>query len=165
MSASPISPDAFRQAMRHWASGVAVVTTQFEGTMRAILITSFLSLSVDPPTVLVSIRRDGLTHDLIQSSGIFAVHLLAADQEDLAQRLGYQNDASYRTLTSIPWRIGQSGAPILLHSLTYLDCRVTNALDTVDHTLFIGEVVDSSITDAEPLLHWNRAFRRLSLER
>lgn len=160
----PLSGEQFRQVMRQWASGVNVVTVRHDDAIRAILVTSFLSVAIDPPTVLVSIRRDGETHRLLEAGGVFAVNLLREDQAALARRLGYADDPDARSLRTIAHHTGSTGAPLLDDCLAGLDCRVIGAFPTRDHTLFLGQVEEATDHGGAPLLHWERDFRRLLLE-
>lgn len=160
----PVSGDSFRQVMRQWASGVTVVTVRHEVAVRAILVTSFLSVGLDPPTVLVSIKRDGETHRMLEAGRIFAVNFLHEEQADLANSLGYANDPDSRALRNVPYHSGATGAPLLDDALSYLDCRVIDAFETRDHTLYVGVVEDAGGGTRRPLLHWERNFRRLEKE-
>ncbi|MGI8912546.1 MAG: flavin reductase family protein [Chloroflexota bacterium] len=160
----PVSGDSFRQVMRQWASGVTVVTVRHEAAVRAILVTSFLSVGIDPPTVLVSIKRDGETHRLLEAARVFAVNFLHQEQGELAQSLGYANDPAARALRTVSFHAGVTGAPLLDDCLAYLDCRVMEAFETRDHTLYVGVVEDAAGEDRRPLLHWERGFRRLEKE-
>lgn len=160
----PVSGDSFRQVMRQWASGVTVVTVRHSTAVRAILVTSFLSVGLDPPTVLVSIKRDGETHRLLEAARVFAVNILHEGQAELAQSLGYANDPEARALRNIPFHVGVTGAPLLNDCACYLDCRVIEAFETRDHTLYVGVVEDAAGEGQRPLLHWDRAFRRLQWE-
>jgi flavin reductase (DIM6/NTAB) family NADH-FMN oxidoreductase RutF len=160
----PVSDNSFRQVMRQWASGVTVVTVRREAAVRAILVTSFLSVGLDPPTVLVSIKRDGETHRLLEAARLFAVNFLHDGQDELARSLGYANDPDVRALRGVPWHSGITGAPLLDDCLVYLDCRVVEAFETRDHTLYIGMVEDVGGPGGRPLLHWERDFRRLAME-
>ena len=160
----PVSGDSFRQVMRQWASGVTVVTVRHEAAVRAILVTSFLSVGLEPPTVLVSIKRDGETHKLLEAARVFAVNFLHQEQAELAQSLGYANDPDARALRSVPYHAGVTGAPLLDDCACYLDCRVIEAFETRDHTLYVGVVEDAAGEGLRPLLHWERAFRRLQIE-
>jgi flavin reductase (DIM6/NTAB) family NADH-FMN oxidoreductase RutF len=159
----PVSGDRFRDAMRRWASGVTVVTVRHDEHVRAILVTSFLSVSLDPPTVLVSIRRDGETHRLLEASRLFAVNLLRAEQAALATALGYANDPAARSLATAAYHSAATGAPILDDCLAFLDCRIVEQFETKDHTLYVGLVEASDAGEGAPLVHWERAFHRLAL--
>jgi flavin reductase len=156
-----LSDDAFRRVMRRWASGVTVVTVRHEEHVRAMLVTSFLSVSLDPPLILVSIKRGGDTHRLLEASQRFAVNILHDGHADLANRLGYLNEESARSLRTVPFHSGVTGAPILDDCLAYLDCRVVEQHEATDHTLYVGQVEDGAERDGYPLMHWERAFHRL----
>ncbi len=159
----PLSGDAFRQVMRRWASGVTVVTTRHNDRVRAILVTSFISVAVDPVTVLVSISRSGETHHILESSKVFAVNILHEGQASLANRLGYLNEPAARALIGVPHHAEVTGAPILDDCLAYLDCRVMTSFETAQHTLYVGVVEAGAEFNRRPLLHWERAFHALEV--
>ncbi len=156
-----VSDDTFRRVMRRWGTGVTVVTVRHGNEVRAILVTSFLSVSIDPPTVLVSIRRGGETHRLLEAGKVFAVNLLNDGQADLAHRLGYAGDETLRSLRGVAHHFGTTGAPIFDDSMAWLDCRVIDQHETKDHTLYIGLVEAGDEIDSHPLVHWERRFWRL----
>ena len=81
----PISIDEFKQTMRQWASGVTIVTMQADGFAHGLTVSGFLSLSLEPPLVLISIGQELHSHDLLNKSRAFAVNLLRADQQSLCR--------------------------------------------------------------------------------
>jgi len=83
---SPVTAETFKSAMRHFPTGVTVVTSVREGEPRGVTVSSFASVSVDPPLVLICINREARSYLFISESKIFCVNILAGDQEQLAQR-------------------------------------------------------------------------------
>ena len=153
-----ISPETFREVLGHFATGVTVVTTRLGDELHGATVNAFASVSLDPPLVLVSINKDASSHDLIAGSGVFAVNILHAVQSDLAAVLARKGteeaDAAHR-LAGIPHRIGTTGAPVLLDSLAFADCRVVDTISAGDHTIFVGHVADggSSVFGTSPLIY------------
>jgi len=81
----PVNADQFRSALRLWASGVSIVTTRRDGEgMLGITVSSFSSLSLDPPLVVICIAREARSHDLIAARRAFAVNILREDQRPLS---------------------------------------------------------------------------------
>ncbi len=157
----PISSDQFKYVMRQWASGVSIVTMQAEERRHGLTVSGFLSLSPEPPLVLISIGQELTSDTLLQASGAYAVNFLRDDQQKLsdcfAGRLG-QIDRFEGLIT----HTAATGAPILEDCLAWLDCRVVSSQVVGDHTLFIGEVVAAGVNDAvKPLIYWNADYRRL----
>jgi flavin reductase (DIM6/NTAB) family NADH-FMN oxidoreductase RutF len=160
-----IEPQAFREVMAHWASGVTVVTTLEQDQPVGITVSSFASLSLQPPQILVCINRKLYTHDTLVRSGFFAVNILTIDQVAWGMRFAGMVPEAEDRFQGIQWFHAETGAPLLPAVLGWLDCRVRHALDGGDHTIFVGEVVASSVRDdGEPLMYFNRSWRRLASE-
>ncbi|HEY0913184.1 MAG TPA: flavin reductase family protein, partial [Bradyrhizobium sp.] len=81
-----ISSDDFRGAMRHLTGGVSVITVGRSEDITGMTVTSVASLSVDPPTLIVSINRESSSWPILKRQGFFGVNILAADQLDVAER-------------------------------------------------------------------------------
>ena len=160
----PIPIDQFKFVMRQWASGVTVVTMQTETRRHGLTISGFLSVSLEPPLVLISIGEELTSEALLKESAAFVVNFLRDDQSELSDRFAGRLGVVDR-LEGIPTRPALSGAPILQDCLTWLDCRVVQTLAAGDHVLYIGEVMAAGVNDpARPLLYWNADYRKLATE-
>jgi flavin reductase (DIM6/NTAB) family NADH-FMN oxidoreductase RutF len=158
----PISHEAFRQTMGHWASGVTVVTTRRPGGIHGMTASSFCSVSLDPPLVLVCVDRRNRTHSHLAEQGAFCAHILAVGQEELSQRCAGRMGEHGNELHGVPYREGKTGAPVLEGCLAYLDCRVLYAHDGGDHTIFVGQIEEAGVDeDAHPLLYFRGRYHRL----
>ena len=154
-------PNDFKRAMSQFASGVTVVTTKHGDTPIGITASSFTSLSLDPPLVIVSLDKKLFTHNVIAESGFFAVNVLSARQLDLGMRFAGMKPEIKDRFAGINVRTAATGSPILPNSLAWVDCKVWNMYDGGDHTIFVGEVKDLSVSDYDmPLLYHNRLWRR-----
>src|SRR5580692_1696203 len=85
------SPDDFRGAMRHLVGAVSVVTAGRGSDITGMTVTSVSSLSIDPPTLIVSINRESSTWPVLKRYGVFGVNVLTSDQIDIAERFSGQN--------------------------------------------------------------------------
>ena len=83
---TPVDAESLRHAMRQWATGVAIVTSAHNGMAHGMTVTSFTSVSLTPPQVLISLALETRTHGLVRASRIFAVSLLGAGQEAISDR-------------------------------------------------------------------------------
>jgi len=154
-------PNEFKRAMSQFASGVTVVTTKHGDTPIGITASSFTSLSLNPPLVLVSLDKKLFTHNVIAESGVFAVNVLSARQWELGMRFAGLLPEIKDRFAGLQIRTAESGNPIFPESLAWVDCKVWNMYDGGDHTIFVGEVTDLSVSDADvPLLYHNRLWRR-----
>ena len=126
--------------MRAFPSGLAVLTVDLDGERLGLTVGSLVSLSLEPPLVGVAVNRDAAMHELLRGAGAFALSLLAADQAALAQHFA-RGVPPIAMWERVPWRGGETGAPLLDGALGWLECRVAAQHPTGDHTLFVGEVV------------------------
>lgn len=154
----PIDEFRFRQAMGHFASGVTVVTTAHQGQLHGMTVSSFSSLSLKPPLVLICVDRNVVCHDAIVASGCFAVNFLEKHQEHLSRRFATPNIDKFM---GVAWSSGQLGLPLLDDTLTAIECRLHATYDGGDHTIFVGEVMDADIREGSPLLYYRRGYHEL----
>jgi flavin reductase (DIM6/NTAB) family NADH-FMN oxidoreductase RutF len=145
------TPAALTAVMRRVPFGVAVVTVDLEGERLGLTVGSFVSLSLEPPLVGVSIAREAAVHELLHRAGGFALSLLAAGQEAVAQHFarGVPPLAHWH---GIAHREGARGAPLIEGALGWLECRVWAEHDAGDHTFFVGEVLGCELGEAQPPL-------------
>lgn len=160
---SQLSPDALREAMRAWSSGVTIVTAVHKGETHGMTVSSFTSISVDPPLIIVSLQTDSRTHSLTWRSRAFAVTILSTDQQELSDRFaGLVPDEEDR-LVGVDTETMITGAPLIKGGLSWFDCRVTQTIPVGTNTLFLAEVVAAQTHDGgEPLMYYDRGYRRLS---
>ena len=158
-----IHPATFKNTMSRFASGVTVITTRYNGEKHGMTASSFCSVSLDPPLVLVCIAKHLRSHELIEKSGVFAVNILGADQLDWGMRFAGMNPEIEDRFAGIKVTIAATDSPILPRTLGWVDCQLRHCYDGGDHTIFVGEVLagDTGQKDS-PLLYYNRAWRELA---
>ena len=154
----PIDEAAFKLAMSHFASGVTVVTTEHGGKPFGMTVASFASLSLHPPLVLICIEKGVKTHDAIAAAGKFGVSILTEAQGHISSRFASRVDDKF---SGIEARRGSLGVPLIGGALTTLECSVYDQLPGGDHTIFIGEVVDSQTKEGVPLLYFRSGYREM----
>jgi flavin reductase (DIM6/NTAB) family NADH-FMN oxidoreductase RutF len=157
----PVTPDEFRDALGCWASGVSIVTSRSGERVHGMTVSAFSSASLDPPLVLVCADKSSDTCRLIAESGVFAVNILAQDQDALSRRFAEKRDEE-RRFEGLALERGVTGAP-LLRGLASLDCTLVAAHDAGDHVIYVGRVEAlRQARDAEPLLYYRGSYRKLS---
>lgn len=158
----PVESDLLRQAMRFWATGVTVVTAAHAGRQHGMTVSSFTSVSLDPPQVLVSLSQETRTHDLVTHSRHFGITVLNAHQQELGDRFAGRVSDELERLNGLETFTLVSGVPLLRGGLAHLDCHVVTTIGSGTHTLFIAEVLAAqSVAEGEPLLYFNRDYRQL----
>ncbi|MBX3011971.1 MAG: flavin reductase [Caldilineaceae bacterium] len=153
----------FKNTLSHWASGVTVVTTKTGDELVGMTASSFSSVSVSPPQILVCIAQKLHTYQAISASGFFAVNILAVTQVEWGMRFAGMIPGVTDRFQGIPLQTAVTGAPILPDVQGWLDCRVAHAYAGGDHTIFVGEVVAGAVNEAAmPLLYYHRNWRQLA---
>ncbi|MFF0447358.1 flavin reductase family protein [Streptomyces sp. NPDC004609] len=160
-------PGEFREAMRLWATGVAVVTTQSPEGPHGMTLNSLLSVSLDPPTLLISLKRGSRTADVIQRTGRFTVNVLAAGQQALADRFTQRRVFGAEQFAGVRHRPSPGGGgPELEGAAVVLTCRTTQRIEVVDHTLIVAGASVGRRPPADdsrgPLLYVDRGYRDLT---
>jgi flavin reductase (DIM6/NTAB) family NADH-FMN oxidoreductase RutF len=158
----PVSTDAFKAAMRRFATGVTIVTTAHEGSIHGFTVNAFASVTADPPTVLVCVNKTARAHPIIAESGSFCVNILGLEQRPVAE-IFTTADPKDR-FEAIAHRAGPSGSPILDGVLAYVDCAVEEEITAGTHTIFIGRVLESGERSGPPLGYYDRAYRDFGIE-
>jgi flavin reductase (DIM6/NTAB) family NADH-FMN oxidoreductase RutF len=149
-----------RRAWGQFATGVTVVTARDGNGARGMTANSFISVSLDPPLVLVSIDTRNRTYQLLEQNREFAVSVLSTEHQVWSDRFaGRQGDVQDR-FDDIPHTITAEGLPILAGSLAYFICQVVAVHPAGDHSLFIGQVVRFAYTSGgSPLVFFGGGYR------
>jgi flavin reductase (DIM6/NTAB) family NADH-FMN oxidoreductase RutF len=141
--APDISSDEFRGAMRHLTGGVSVITVGQGKDITGMTVTSVSSLSVEPPTLIVSINRESSSWPILKRQGFFGVNILAADQLDVAERFtGKGGVKGADRFSGAQWTTRISGVPLLAGALAAIDCEVEDIVERHSHAIVIGRVLD-----------------------
>lgn len=157
--------DALRSAMRRWATGVTVVTARRGERRTGMTVSAFFSVSLSPPTVVVSLHEGAPTLSLIRESMAFGVSILPEDAGELSVRFAApdRNGADDR-FAGLAVHEGETGVPLLADALAWLDCRVLGLHPAGTHVLVLGTVVAARDTGSKagPLLYYDRAYRSVA---
>lgn len=150
----PFSGREFRAALGAFATGVTVIASRGAAGPYGMTANAFASVSLDPPLVLVCVIRGARGSETIQANGVFAVSVLALEQEALSRHFASKDrPRGAATFAGVCCREEVTGAPILEGSAAWLDCRLAAAHEAGDHLIFVGEVLALGCDpDAEPLL-------------
>lgn len=154
-----IDPQVYKRTMGQWCAGVTVVTTVNDGVPYGMTANSFISVSINPLLVLVSVDHKAQIHGLITRSQVYAVNILKAEQVDWGKRFAGLMKEIVNRFEGIDYQVAVTGSPVLPGVIGWVDCRLYTAQEVGDHTLFIGEVLAAEGPGgAEPLLYYNRQW-------
>jgi flavin reductase (DIM6/NTAB) family NADH-FMN oxidoreductase RutF len=155
-----VSSDDFRGAMRHLAGGVSVITAGRGREITGMTVTSVSSLSVDPPTLIVSVNRDASSWPVLKRHGFFGINILAADQLEVAERFsGKGGLKGAERFTGAQWITCRSGVPLLAGALAAIDCAVEETIERHSHAIVIGRVLDVQASGrSAALAYWQGRY-------
>ncbi len=158
-----VESELLRQAMRFWATGVTVVTAAHDGVQHGMTVSSFTSVSLTPPQVLISLAQTARTHDLIMRSRNFGISILNSSQVELSDRFAGRVPDEMDRLSGVETINLVSNVPLIKQGLAQLDCRVVTTIGSGTHTIFIAEVLSAqSSEDGDPLLYFNRGYQKIT---
>ena len=131
--------------LAHLTYGIYVMTARFEGMVNGMIASWVSQVSYDPPLVMVAVHPNRFSHELLQQSGYFALHVLAREQTELLGRFKGPNPRE--KFESLRWEEGTTGCPVLADCIGYLECSIIRHLAPGNHSLFIGEVVSAGFNE------------------
>jgi flavin reductase (DIM6/NTAB) family NADH-FMN oxidoreductase RutF len=152
----------FKQVMGLFPTGVTVVTSRLDGEVAGLTVNSFVSVSLEPLMILISIKKTSTTHELIRQAGRYTVSILAEGQDDVSTT--FAGAPLSERFKRVPTFDSPLGNPVVEGALAFLDAEVADARDEGDHTLFIGRVREFKILDcdAKPLVYHRSGYRKLA---
>jgi flavin reductase len=148
-----VAGEELRSLFRDVPSPVGVVTVDVGGQAAGLTVDTLVSLSLEPPLLGIALGRHAALHELLREAGSFAVSVLGAGQERVAQHFA-RGVPPIGMWTGVDIRAGELGAPLIEGALGWIECRIAAEHPTGDHTFFVGEVVSAGRGPArEALVH------------
>ena len=147
-----------RQVMGRFATGVTVVTTRAGDEVCGMTANAVMSLSLDPPLIVVSVEKTAHMHGALLESRCFAVNVLKQEHESLSRRFARKGPKDF---SGLGCTVEETGSPILDEALAYADCRVVEVLSGGDHDMFVGELLAAGSRHGQPLIFYGGNYARL----
>ncbi|MFC0524527.1 flavin reductase family protein [Pontibacillus salicampi] len=144
----------FKSAMGKFATGVTVVTTEVDEEVHGMTANAFMSVSLEPKLILVSVANKARMNELIKESGYFAVNILSDAQEDMSNY--------FAGMVKEKWELDFDrfeSQPVIKDSIATIACKVYDTHAAGDHTLYIGEVLNLEVKDGSPLAYFEGKYR------
>ena len=130
----------FRQVMGRFTSGVTVVTTRYNNVIAGLTVSSFTSLSLDPPLILICVDQASGTLEILRHSKIFAVNILTTQQVELSRCFATSSEDRFEHFCHAAYHTAATGAPILDDVLAFIDTRLVAEYPGGDHVIFVGQI-------------------------
>jgi flavin reductase (DIM6/NTAB) family NADH-FMN oxidoreductase RutF len=154
-----IDAQELRRVMGHFATGVTVITTKdSDGTPNGLTANAFMSLSLNPPLVLISVDKGATCYACFELQNGFTVNFLGEGQEEISRRFATKGADKF---AGLQWHAGSNGAAVIDGAIGYVECKITQCHDGGDHTIVVGEVINVNATGDRPLLFFKGKYQRL----
>jgi flavin reductase (DIM6/NTAB) family NADH-FMN oxidoreductase RutF len=149
--------DSLRDVMRNFPQGVSVVVANAGEGPRGITVSSLVSISLDPPLVLISISHASQILSLLESSPSFAVSVLSDEQGALSEHFARADLSSVEQFQNLSLREGSLGLPWIEGCLASMDCDIVERIPQSDHTLYVARVLHSQVhkSGGRPLIFYS----------
>ena len=156
-----IDNQEFKNALKLWASGVSVITTNSPDGEMGMTATSFASVSMDPPQILVCINDSAETGAVILQEKKFAVNILTAAQQDISNQFAGGSSMQER-FANTAWHKGELGLAVFDDALATMECTVVDQVRSGTHWVIIGEIKSTQCSTGEPLLYFNSGYQKIA---
>ena len=150
--------DEFRDVMARLPAGVVVVSARIGTGYRGLTASSLVSVSAEPPLVMVGLEREATTRTAVIEGKAFNVSVLARAQEFIAERFAGRAPAVDAEWREIPHRIGTNGIPLIEGCIAWLECSLLEVHAAGDHDICVGRVAVAVQGSGDPLILWDRSF-------
>ena len=154
-----IEAQELRRVMGHFATGVTVITTKdSDGAPQGLTANAFMSLSLNPPLVIISVDKGATCYGCFSLGNGFTVNFLGEDQEDISRRFATKGIDKFADLK---WHAGSNGAALIDGALGHVQCKIFACHDGGDHTIVVGEILDAKAEGERPLLFFKGKYQKL----
>jgi flavin reductase (DIM6/NTAB) family NADH-FMN oxidoreductase RutF len=158
-SSSEVDPRVFRRVMGRFATGVTVITAHDGGEVRGMTANAFMSGSLEPPLLVVSVAKRAHMHGFLLEAKRFGVNILAETQEDVSEHFAGRPNPTLNVQFE-----DRNGAQLLRGACARIAAEMVAQHDCGDHTIFIGRILSMESDDRAPLLYHAGCYRGLDRE-
>jgi len=154
---------ALKQTMRAFPQGVTVATTNGPSGATGLTVSSFTSVSLDPPLILISLAKGSAMHDLFREAKAYAINFLADDQKSVSDRFAGRTNAKDR-FEGLKFTKGVTGSPIIEGARVAIECKAWRVYEGGDHSILVGEVVSAKTFNSKrPLVYYSQQYTTTEL--
>jgi len=155
-----VTPDEFRSACGRFATGVTIATVlDSQGSPHGLTVSSFTSVSLEPPLVLICLGHAVTMIDSFRASKYFGINILATGQQEISERFARKG---FDRFNGLAWTPGTTGVPFIPGALAAIECEIEQRVTAGDHDVLIGRMLRAQVTEGEPLLHFAGAYREIA---
>lgn len=147
----------YRDAMGKFATGITIVNTEYKGEIMGMTVNAFMSVSLDPKLIAISIDKKARLYNRLEGTKKFGLSVLSEDQKEISMIFAKQMEKD----RDIPFTT-QDNVPVVKDSLTTLSCQIKDIYIVGDHKIFIAEVTELKTNEADPVIFYNGKYRTIN---
>jgi flavin reductase (DIM6/NTAB) family NADH-FMN oxidoreductase RutF len=156
---SSLDKSRFCRTCAKFPTGVTIVTVlDPDGGPHGLTASSFTSVSLEPPLILVCVDHRANVLEHFRRSEYLAINVLDETQQELSVRFARRGENRF---DGIQWYAGQNGVPLIPGAIAHFECAIQRTLDAGDHTIFIAEVIGVNCREGRPLIYYGSGYRKL----
>ena len=150
--------DSLKEVMRIYPQGVTVVTTETPDGPKGITVSSFTSVSLSPPLVMISVSKASILHETFAKAARFAINFLADDQKSVSDRFAGRTGPQDK-FESLGHRAAPNGSPIIDGARAFIECDCWRVYEGGDHSIIVGKVVSAgTLNGKKPLVYYSQQY-------
>jgi len=154
-----VAKDHFCRTCARFPTGVTILTVlDAEGVPHGMTASSFTSVSLDPPLVLVCVDHRATLMEQLRRCEHFGINILSEEQHELSTRFARRGEGRFN---GIAWNAGHHGVPLIPGVLASFECGMHRLVDAGDHAILIGEVLRAEHQDGRPLVYFGSGYHKL----
>ena len=154
-----VDQDHFRRTCARFPTGVTILTVlDREGAPHGMTASSFTSVSLDPPLVLVCVDHRATVMEHLRQCEHFGINILSEEQHELSTRFARRGEGRF---DGVAWNAGQHGVPLIPGVLASFECGMHRLVDAGDHAILIGEVLGAEHHSGRPLVYFGSGYHKL----
>ena len=138
--------NAKQTALRMIPHAIYILTSEDkDGKIGAAGISWVTQASFEPPLIMLGVKADSLSHQIIKETGVFALNFLGKGQQDVAFAFFKATERKNNTIGGQPFSPGKTGSPLLENAIAFVECRLVDTVEKGDHSVFVGEVINAGV--------------------
>ena len=148
-----MDPEQKRKSLRKITYGVYVLTVKSDDEYAAATVTWVSQSSLDPPQIMIGLRKGSRTAALVHKSNQFVLNILGESQKKIASVFLKHAKVEGNTINGFPFKAGETSAPILEDAPSFIECKVDNVIEGTDHDVVLARVINAGVQSEEEPLH------------
>jgi len=144
-----MDPQQKKNSLRNITYGVYVMTVKSDNNYAAATVTWVSQASLDPPKIMLGLKRESKTANLVKETQLFVLNILGESQKTMAKAFLKHANVEDGKLNGYNFCPGETGAPVLIEAPSFLECKIEKLIEGTDHDVVVAEVINAGVQNEE----------------